>query len=513
MGYKELSLKLSTDFSPDALRQTIAKILHLSDFNYQIITQSLDARKKDSIHWLVRVGVTSKELKGPAPTPAPTLSIPYKKRNQRVVVVGSGPAGLFSALVLQQAGFAVTLIERGKDVDARAESIATFENGGIFDPAGNYAFGEGGAGTFSDGKLTSRSKHIAKERHYILSRYIEAGAPDEIAYLAHPHLGSDHLRSIVKHLRQTFQTLGGDIQFETELKNLMIEGSTIMEAVIENSSITRTLKADIFVLATGHSAYETYRLLIALGVQFKTKHFALGARIEHPQTLINEAQWGTPRLSGVLAAEYRLTSTTARHLPVYTFCMCPGGTVVPATAYSKQSSVNGMSLQARDGHFANAACVAAINLDSILGTETSPLAALDWVEALERQFFETTKSYALPACRIDDFIHQKLSGSLDSTSYPLGLELTPLWTMFPEQVSTSIQAGLVDFSRKIKGFETGTIIGLESKTSAPIQSLREDDLLCAGFKNLYLAGEGSGHSGGIMSSAADGVKIAMRIIA
>ncbi len=513
MGFRELSLKLPTDFSTDDLRKQIANALHLSDFSYQIITQSLDARKKDSIHWLVRIGITAKELKGGAPTPSPTLYIPYKKRNKNIVVVGSGPAGLFSALILQQSGFSVTLIERGKDVDARASSIATFENGGRFDPAGNYTFGEGGAGTFSDGKLTSRSKHIAKEQSYILAQYIAAGAPEAIAYLAHPHLGSDRLRSIVKKLRQTFQALGGDIQFETTLKHLSCNGSTVKEIVVESSSEQKTIKGDIFIIATGHSAYETFRLLIELGVKFRTKPFAMGARVEHPQTLINEAQWGKPTLSGVLAAEYRLTSTTEGHLPVYTFCMCPGGTVVPATAYPNQSSVNGMSLQARNGQFANAGCVAAINLDLILGSETTPLAALDWVEALERLFFNSTKAYALPACRIKDFIDQTVSGDPISTSYPRGLELAPLWELFPERISTSIRAGLIDFSRKLKGFETGTIMGLESKTSSPLQVLREESRVCVGFENLYLSGEGSGHSGGIMSSAADGITLAMRIIA
>jgi uncharacterized FAD-dependent dehydrogenase len=254
-------------------------------------------------------------------------------------------------------------------------------------------------------------------------------------------------------------------------------------------------------------------MLIGLGVKFQTKSFAIGSRVEHPQELINKAQWGQPSLLGVLAAEYRLTSTSLNNLPVYTFCMCPGGIVVPATAFAKQSSVNGMSLHKRDGAFANAGCVAAINLDVLLEKETTPIEALDWIENLERQFWAATTKYKIPACNIDDFIQQKLSTKKIESSYPLGLKPMPLWELLPEKVSTSLRAGLLDFSRKIKGFESGTIMGLESKTSSPIQALRDENLRCEGFSNLYLAGEGSGHSGGIISSAADGVKVALEIIA
>jgi uncharacterized FAD-dependent dehydrogenase len=307
---------------------------------------------------------------------------------------------------------------------------------------------------------------------------------------------------IVKRLRQTFQAIGGDIRFETPLTSLHRKDSTIIKAVTPQGD----LDADLFIIAPGHSAYDTYRMLISSGVKFRTKNFAIGARLEHPQELINQAQWGQPSLPGLLAAEYRLTSTSEGHLPVYTFCMCPGGRIVPAMASPHLSVVNGMSLQKRDGLFANAACVAAVNID------TSPLAALNWIENLERQFYDFSDGYRLPACTIHDFIAQKVTSDIPSSSYPLGLDLAPLWEMFPENISASIQSGLINFSRKLKGFETGSIMGLESKTSAPIQALREQNLRCVGFDNLYMAGEGSGHSGGIVSSAADGINIALSII-
>lgn len=509
MGYKEISIKLPTDFSPDQLRQEIAKTLHLKEFAFQIDTQSLDARKKESIHWLVNVGVTSSELRtSPAPL-TPPLQVPYKKRDKKVVVVGSGPAGFFSALVLQKAGYAVTLIERGKDVEERASSIQTFEKGGAFDPSGNYAFGEGGAGTFSDGKLTSRSKRISSERDFILSSYINSGAPKEIAYLAHPHLGSDNLRIIVRKLRKVFQDMGGAILFETMLENLIIKNGKVVQAIARSGN----LEADIFILAPGHSAYETYRMLIKNGVGFRTKNFAVGSRVEHPQTLINQSRWGQASLPGVKAAEYRLTANIAGHLPVFTFCMCPGGTVVPATAYKIMSVVNGMSQHLRDGAYANAGCVAAVNLDTLIGKTVSPLEALDWVESLEQQFYNFSGSYKIPACSISDFINKNESSTLPVSSYPLGLVGAPLWEILPETISNALRAGLVDFNRKVNGFDTGLIMGLESKTSSPIQVLRDETLLCSGFSNLYMVGEGSGLSGGIISSAADGIRVALNIIA
>ena len=286
-----------------------------------------------------------------------------RKELPEPLVVGSGPAGFFTAMVLQQAGFKTTLIERGSQVDRRSAGIRKFESTGIFDPINNYAFGEGGAGTFSDGKLTSRTKNVAREKQFILSCYIRAGAPKEIEYLAHPHLGTDYLRHIVVNLRKEFEALGGEMRFETLLSDLTIRDGGVVAATTSKGEIP----TDVMVIAPGHSAHETYRMLIRNKVRFSTKNFAIGCRVEHPQELINIAQWGRTRLSGVKAAEYRLTAKGTGGLPVYTFCMCPGGTVVPATAYETANIVNGMSRYKRSGRFANAACVAGFNLESLLG--------------------------------------------------------------------------------------------------------------------------------------------------
>lgn len=508
MGYRELDLKLPTDFDEHHLQNSIVKKLRVKDFRFQIIGKSLDARQKNFIHWQVRAGVFSDELKGGKPEIIPELAIPYRKRSEKALVVGSGPAGFFAAWILQNVGFETTILERGAQIDKRSRGIDEFEKTGVFNPLCNYAFGEGGAGTFSDGKLTSRSKHISREKQFILKTYIEAGAPEEIVYLSHPHLGSDNLKIIVKNLREAFIRMGGAILFETMLDDLQIRNGKVTAAVTSQGII----EAGIFVLAPGHSSYETYRMLIGRGVPFRLKNFALGFRAEHPQELINRAQWGKSTLPGVKAAEYRLTSNRDGRLPVFTFCMCPGGTVVPATAYANANIVNGMSRYRRDGVFANAACVAGIHPNQLAEKEISPLEALDLLQTLEESFYRFSNSYAAPFCSIADFLNRKSTRSKNiKTSYPMGLIDAPLWNMLPAPIIDALAEGLLDFSRKLKGYENGILLGLESKTSSPIQAIRNDAGKCEGFENLYIAGEGSGYAGGIVSSAADGIRIASNV--
>ncbi|MEZ5198743.1 MAG: FAD-dependent oxidoreductase [Bacteroidales bacterium] len=508
MGYTTCSIKLPTDYSEAQLRKKISKQLRINNFSYQLENKSLDARNKSNIHWLIKVAILSDELTNGTPEKKPSLIIPYKKRTEKAIVVGSGPAGFFAALTLQKAGFQTTIIERGTDVNKRARGIQTFEKTGRFDPISNYAFGEGGAGTFSDGKLTSRSKHSSLEKQFILSSYIGAGAPDEIAYMTHPHLGTDNLRKIVKNLRHQFEELGGNILFETTVDDIKIDNGVAKYAVTPAGNIP----AEVFFIAAGHSSTETYRMLIKSGVPFRVKNFAIGSRMEHPQEIINVAQWGKERLSGVKAAEYRLTSDGNGNHRVYSFCMCPGGMVVPAAAYHNTNIVNGMSYYKRDGKYANAACVAGIHPAELAGREVSPMEALDYVEILERKFFDFSKGYTAPYCSIQDFIDKKEPKVLADTSYPLGLSPAALWELLPAKVSMAMREGLKDFCRKMKGFETGNLLGLESKTSSPVQVIRGEDGLCHGFKNLCVVGEGSGYAGGIVSSAADGIKAAKNYI-
>lgn len=511
MGFKLLDLKLPTDYSPDVLRKKIGTALRIREFSYTIEKQSLDARKKSDIHWQVRAGVSSPELKGADSPARPIPIIEYRRRTDknRVVVAGSGPAGFFAAYGLQRAGFSVTLLEQGADVDVRFSDIREFERGGAFREKSNYAFGEGGAGTFSDGKLTSRTKTISRERDFIFYTCITAGAPPEIAFLAHPHLGSDNLRNMVKQLRLQFQNLGGRFHFNEGVTDIQMRENRV--SALETAK--QVFPADYAIFAPGHSSRETYKMLMRRGVGFRVKPFALGCRVEHEQELINQAQWGRPRLPGVKAAEYRLSCSSGPGLPVYSFCMCPGGKVVPAAVYPGTNIVNGMSDYARNSRYANAAIVAGVHPHELAGKEMTPPETLDWLHQLESAFYEYSGGYAAPASPITDFLRGKAASRLPETSYPLGLTPADYRSLLPLQVYEALKLGMTYFKTVLKGFENGVALGLESKTSSPIQGMRNPCGLCEGFSNLFLVGEGSGFAGGIVSSAADGLKTAFYISA
>ncbi len=508
MGFKHIQIKVPTGYSEEELRAALGKQLGIKDFSFQIEKKSLDARKKNDTHWLLGVLVIADALGDEdyiAPEP---LVITPKKRSEKVVVIGSGPAGFFAAHVLQLAGFQVTIIERGAEVDKRSMAIDLLESKGVFNEQSNYAFGEGGAGTFSDGKLTSRSKHISRERSFILAEYVKAGAPEEILYMTHPHVGTDNLKIIAANLRKQFLQNGGTFLFETQFKDLLLKGEQALGVISDKGDF----EADHIILATGHSAYDTYRMLIDRGIQFGTKNFAIGHRIEHPQKLINKAQWGRESMQGVKAAEYRLSTKTKSGLGVYSFCMCPGGMVVPSAAFKEKSVVNGMSQYQRDGNFANAGCVAGVHPDILVGHPCSANEILDWMDQLEGSFYADSGGYNIPANMAADYIQKRQSRSLVESSYPLGLHSAPLFNMVPKIVSQAIRDGLADFSRKLHGFDRGMLMGLESKTSSPIQVSRDREGKCTGYENLYFVGEGSGYAGGIISSAADGVKCAMSLL-
>jgi len=505
MGFREIIIKVPTDYTDDSLNKVIENTLKIKKFSKIIEKKSLDARKKNNIFWQLKVAITSEELKGGEAPYLDILEIPYKKRDEKAIVTGTGPAGFFAAFTLQKAGFKTLLLERGKDVGKRKEDIDSFEENSLFTENSNYAFGEGGAGTFSDGKLTSRTKKISREKAFILQSYIEAGAPEEIAYMTHPHLGSDNLLIITENLRKKFLEIGGEIIFECLVTDINVKEETVRSVETSRGKI----EGDVFLFATGHSSFETYKYLIKKGVRYRNKNFAIGSRVEHHQDLINEAQWGCTSLKGVKAAEYRLTNSAENMLPVYSFCMCPGGKIVPAAPYRDSNIVNGMSLYNRDSPFANSAIVAGMNLEKIYNREFDPLESLEWLEKLEQSF--SIEGFKAPASTIEDFLNDKNSPGINLSSYPMGLLNFNLNELLPSFISEALKRGLTDFSRKLKGFEKGSIIGLESKTSALIQVHRSKEGLADGFANLYINGEGSGYSGGIISSAADGIKGALAI--
>ncbi len=507
--FKEIDLKLPTDYSDDELQKKIGKSLHVENFKFEILKQSLDARKKPDIFWQTKIRVFSEEFKSGDERPEPKLYIPTIKTNKKVVVVGSGPAGFFAAYVLQKAGFKVTLIEKGSPVNQRFQDITNFENGTVqFKDKSNYCHGEGGAGTFSDGKLTSRTKGIALEKQFIFDSYVDAGAPDEIRYLAKPHIGSDKLRVVIPNLRKQFEELGGKIVFDTEITAMEIKNQKCTGV----NSISKNYSCDFLLVAPGHSSYTTYRMLAENGIRFRTKPFALGVRVEHPQELINISQWGKAKLSGLKAADYKLTHTAANGLPVYSFCMCPGGKVVPSAPAARQNIVNGVSDYARNSAFANSAVVAGLHLDSLLQRQVSVEESLQWMEQLEEKVFEISGSYAIPGSRIQDFLADMVSQSIPKNSFPFQVFPYDFKNFLPAEIVFALKEGLQNFARKIRGFETGIILGLESKTSSPVQVIRDEHRRCEGFDNIYIIGEGSGYAGGITSSAVDGVKAAMGVI-
>ncbi|MBN2616914.1 MAG: FAD-dependent oxidoreductase [Spirochaetales bacterium] len=473
---------------------------------YTITRKSLDARKKGSLLWNISVEINTLETDFNL-LPQKSLNVKYKNRNKKIIVVGSGPSGIFSSLLLLQSGFNVTLIERGPEVDQRDRDITNLLKNAVFNSSSNFAFGEGGAGTFSDGKLTSRSKHISNEKDYILSTFINNGAPSEIFSMVHPHLGSDNLKVIVKSMRNQFINLGGEILFDTEFLSF----NSISGLVKSVETSKGVIDCDYLILGTGHSSFNTYRELMNLGVKFRNKNFAIGFRAEHNQSHINKSQWGVEQVKGLKAAEYRLVAKTEQS-SVFSFCMCPGGTVVPAAATTGSSVVNGMSNYMRSGKFANAAVVASFDFEKELKREVSPKESLDLLQHLEEKYYSATGGFSVPAMSINSFINGKCNLISRETSYALGLTEYDLTTLLPSFVINPLKQGLIDFNKKIKGYEDGIIMGLESKTSAPIQVLRNQNGLCQDFYNLYFCGEGSGWAGGIVSSGADGLKAAQDII-
>lgn len=506
MGFTFLEVKMPTDYTPEGLKEKIAKEIGTLEFTHQIEKQSLDGRNSNNIHWIIRVGISSDAISTNEPFKPLKLEIPKINTNKKIVVIGSGPAGFFGAYVAKLAGFDVTIIEQGPEVFKRIADVRIFEKGGPLNERSNYAFGEGGAGTFSDGKLTCRSKHIPNERRFIFESFIKAGAPEEILYLAKPHVGSNILTKTARNLRKEFLDIGGKWHFDTKVIDISITNGKVTSIETEIGKI----EADYFIFATGHSSYETYQMLMKNGVEFQLKPFAIGSRVEHYQERINQALWRKPELPGVKAADYALTFNDSP-LPVYSFCMCPGGMVVSAPPANGVNIVNGMSNYKRNYPFANSAIVTALKLDDFLNRHVSPLEALDWVTNLEKKFFEFANGFNAPSVKVSDFLKNKVSTSFPETSYPFDLISADFKELFPNEIVSSLKLALTNFTTKIKGFEDGHLMGLESRTSSPVQVLREKSGLCNGFDNLYMAGEGSGYSGGIISSAADGIKSALDI--
>lgn len=482
---------------------------------------SLDARRRDRISLVNTVCVELFEGELEAVQAASDSSVVYREKKELsfpvgkekldapIIIAGFGPAGMFAALLLAQRGYRPIVLERGADVDRRVEAVERFWAGRGFDPATNVQFGEGGAGTFSDGKLTTRISDPLCS--VVLDEFVRHGAPEEIRKKAKPHIGTDRLRGIVKSIRQEIQTLGGQVRFGCQLESITMEGGRLRSVTAGSEEIP----ASALILAVGHSARDTFEMLSSHPFTLQPKVFSVGARIEHLQSEIDKGLYGEYAGHPLLPkGEYQLSHREGGR-GVYTFCMCPGGFVVPSSSEEGTVVTNGMSEYARDGRNANAALVVNISPEDY---GTHPLDGLRFQQRLERAAFTLAGSnYRAPAATVGRFL--KGEAGLDfgrvQPSYALGIAPCDFDQLFPPAVTRLMREGLMRFGRKLPGFDAqdALLTGPETRTSSPLRILRGEDLMAVGMRDIYPCGEGAGYAGGIVSAAVDGIRAAQSLIA
>jgi hypothetical protein len=521
-------LKLPLDHPADALRATILQRLGMADddlLGFSIFKRSYDARKK---HALLLVYAVDVEVKNEAALLkkfrddrhlAPTPDMDYQfvghapeNLAERPLVVGFGPCGIFAALVLAQMGFRPIVLERGKAVRERTQDTWGLWRKHVLNPESNVQFGEGGAGTFSDGKLYSQIKDPKHLGRKVLTEFVKAGAPDEILYVSKPHIGTFRLVGMVEAMRHEIEELGGEIRFQQRVTDVLIEegpdGKRIGGVTLASGG---TLKSHHVVLALGHSARDTFEMLQARGVYMEAKPFSIGFRIEHPQSLIDKARLGPNAGNPLLgAADYKLVHHAKNGRTVYSFCMCPGGTVVAAASEPNCVVTNGMSQYSRNERNANAGIVVGITPEDFPG---GPLAGIELQRKLEARAFELGGgNYDAPAQLVGDFIEGRPSTRLGSVepSYQPGVHLTDLATVLPDYAIAAIREALPAFDKQIKGFamKDAVLTGVETRTSSPLRITRGDDYQSLNVHGLYPAGEGAGYAGGILSAGVDGIRAA-----
>jgi uncharacterized FAD-dependent dehydrogenase len=518
-------LKLPLDHAPEALRAAILQRLELADdqlVGFSIFKRSFDARKK---HAMLLIYTLDIEVRNEAALLkkfrndrhlAPTPDMDYnfvghapENLTERPIVVGFGPCGIFAALVLAQMGFKPIVLERGKAVRERTQDTWGLWRKHTLNPESNVQFGEGGAGTFSDGKLYSQ---IKDPRHYgrkVLTEFVKAGAPEEILYVSKPHIGTFRLVGMVETMRHEIEALGGEIRFQQRVTDVLIEDGQIRGVVLASGE---TLHSSHVVLALGHSARDTFEMLHARGVHIEAKPFSIGFRIEHPQSLVDRARLGPNAGNPLLgAADYKLVHHAKNGRTVYSFCMCPGGTVVAAASEPGCVVTNGMSQYSRNERNANAGIVVGITPADFPGDD--PLAGIALQRKLESRAFELGGgNYDAPAQLVGDFLAGTPSTKLGSVepSYQPGVHLTDLASALPDYAIEAIREALPAFEQQIKGFamKDAVLTGVETRTSSPIRITRGDDYQSLNVKGLYPAGEGAGYAGGILSAGVDGIRVA-----
>ncbi len=492
-----------------------AKKCKIEARNPYIYKKSLDARRKNDIHFVYSVvlDVQSIENKVFTPNIKPFLENAYPddikvKKPLKVLVVGSGPAGLFAAYTLARNGAKVTVIERGSDIEKRKKAVQKFWETGVLNPECNIQFGEGGAGTFSDGKLNTGTN--SPLQRFVLNTFVQNGAPREILYDAKPHIGTDILGLCIKNIREEIKNLGGRFLFDTCLTDLVIKKKRVTGAEVNNSAY---IDCDALILAPGHSSRDTYKMLFERGVLMEQKPFAAGVRIEHRREFINSVQYGNSKFKEILpTADYRLAYNGEKR-SVYSFCMCPGGKVINASSEEGFLCINGMSEHARMDENSNSALVVTVRPEDFEGS--SPLSAVEFQRKYEKAAYEMARGKA-PVQLAKDFIQDKVSSAFEDVipSFTGETEFCDLRECLPSFATDSLKEGLKDFERKIKGFSSGgaVLTGVEMRTSAPLRIKRNEDFESISHKGLFPCGEGAGYAGGIMSAAVDGIRVADKIL-
>ena len=524
-------LKLPLDHPEPALRQAILKRLGVSDQNlvsFTVFKRAYDARKTSAIQLIYTIDADVKDEpsvlkrlsrdKQIVPTPDLDYRPPLQAQSgaKRPVVVGMGPCGLFAGLLLAEMGFNPIILERGKIVRERTVDTFKFWRKGVLNPGSNTQFGEGGAGTFSDGKLYSQIKDPRHLGRKVLTEFVEAGAPDEILYVSKPHIGTFRLVSMIEHMRGKIERLGGEIRFEHQVTDILLHErhgeKQVAGVVLANGEAIET---DHLVMALGHSARDTFEMLHGRGVFFEAKPFSIGVRIEHPQSIIDCARFGPSAGHPILgAADYKLAHHASNGRSVYSFCMCPGGTVVAAASEDGRLVTNGMSQYSRHERNANAGIVVGVTPEDFPeDARANPLAGIAFQRHWEEKAYVAGgASWFAPCQLVGDFLKNQPSTALGSVipSYKPGVTPTDLNLCLPEYATTAMREALQAFGRQIQGFsmDEAVMTGVETRTSSPVRMTRGADFQSLNVKGLYPSGEGAGYAGGILSAAVDGIKVA-----